>query len=131
MLQHGMGQLCLVEDVLHILSADVPHGHSVEGGAFLVCRYHAVLGAGLRSRSSEGDFVLPLVPGSEHFAEQLPTVVRVVRGLVVFCRGNPGSNPIRIAADHVIGWVAVGIDTGIYPHLEWVLPFAGQLYNCA
>lgn len=35
MLQHGMGQAVLVEDVLHVLGADVPHGHAVEGGHFL------------------------------------------------------------------------------------------------
>ena len=72
--------------------------------------------------------LLPLVPGSEDLAEKLFPVVWVIGSFIVLRQGNACSNTVRVAADHVIGRVAVGVDAGICPYLEGVLSPAGQLH---
>lgn len=58
-------------------------------------------------------------------------VVGVIGRFIVLRQGNACRNTVRVAADHVIGRVAVGVDAGIYPYLEWVLSFPGQLHHCS
>ena len=56
-------------------------------------------------------------------------VVGVIGRFIVLRQGNACRNTVRVAADHVIGRVAVGVDAGIYPYLEGVLSLAGQLHH--
>ena len=58
-------------------------------------------------------------------------VVGVIGRFIVLRQGNACRNTVRVAADHVIGRVAVGVDAGIYPYLEGVLSFPGQLHHCS
>ena len=129
MLQHGMRQLDLVQDVLHVLGTDIPHVYAVEGRTHLIGRNHAVLGTGLFSWISVGGLVFPEIPGGKYILEQFFPVFGVIGSLIVLLQGNLCRHAVRVAADHVIGRVAVGVDAGIYPYLEGVLSLAGQLHH--
>ena len=48
---------------------------------------------------------------------------------IVLRQGNACGNTVRVAADYVIGRVAVGVDAGIDTYLEGVLSLAGQLQH--
>lgn len=129
--QGGVGKLLLIQNVLHVLGAYVPHGHIMERGAFFVRCHGAVLGTGLLSGCGMRNFIFPLVPGGEHITEKPPAVSRIIGGFVVPCQRNTGRYPVRITAQDIISGIAVGIDPGIYTHLERVLPAAGQLHHGA